>query len=97
MWSFRVTETGAVIPIDSRSGSLDALERALNFIRTNHLNTAEYEMISPDSVQRISSQATSGWRVSWRHRIPAGPAAIKGGQLVIFVHDSGTIEQGTSE
>jgi hypothetical protein len=76
---------------------LDALENALDFIRTNQLNTAEYQMTAPEAIQRIPSESASAWRVSWRHKVPAGAAAIAGGQLVIVIHDSGKIERVFSE
>ena len=72
---------------------LDALETALNFIHTNFLDTAEYEMAAPEAIQRIPT----AWRVSWRHKVPAGAAAIKGGQLVIVIHDSGKTKRVMSE
>jgi hypothetical protein len=76
---------------------LDALGSALQFIRTNQVDTAPYEMMTPEAVQRISTEGTRGWRVSWRHQTPKDAAVIKGGQLVIIVHDSGKIEKVFSE
>jgi hypothetical protein len=76
---------------------LDALGSALHFIRTNHVDTAQHKMTTPEAVQRISTEGESAWRVSWSPKIPDGAAAIKGGQLVIMVHDSGKIEKVFSE
>lgn len=76
---------------------LDALESALNFIRTNHIDTGDYVMATPEAVQRILVGGESAWRISWYHKTPSGAAAIKGGQLVIIVYDSGRIEKGFGE
>lgn len=74
-----------------------AVETALNFIRTNQLGTLQHDLTVPEAVERVSIEGASAWRVSWQHKIPAGAAAIKGGQLVIVVHDSGKIEKAFSE
>ncbi len=78
---------------------LDALGSALHFICTNHLDTAQQMMTTPEAIQRIpgEGEGASAWRVSWKHKIPVGAAAIKGGQLLIIVHDSGKVEKGFSE
>jgi hypothetical protein len=94
-------QDGKLPPADDspleRSSAQRAVETALNFIRTNQLNTAEYKMTAPEAIQRVPGEGATAWRVSWQHRIPAGAAAIAGGQLVIVVHDSGKIERVFSE
>ena len=80
-----------------RSAEQDAINTALNFIRTNHLDTSQYEMSAPEAVQHILIEGPSAWRISWRHNTPAGAAPIKGGQIVVLVHDSGRIERGFGE
>ena len=80
-----------------KSSAQRAVETALNFISTNQLDASQHDLTVPEAVERVSIEGEDAWRVSWRHNTPPGAAAIKGGQLVVLVHESGRIEKGAGE
>ena len=74
-----------------------AVKAALKAIRDEKMDTSRHEMDVPESVQPISLGGENVWRVSWRRKVPAGAAAIKGGQIVVLVYPSGRTEIGWGE
>lgn len=74
-----------------------ALQAAKTCLDEKKVDVSQHEMTKPESIQKFQVRDRNGWRVSWKLKLKDGQLAVKGGQIVVIVHEDGTCEQRWGE